>query len=87
MKPRHYKLKGRESSAGSLSKNQACNEETLRAEIRRLESELRREKLRADLNEEIINVAERKFNIQIRKNLSTTSDLQSARTGYPQKCP
>jgi hypothetical protein len=33
----------------------------------RLEKELRREKLRADLNDEIINVAEQKFNIQIRK--------------------
>lgn len=42
-------------------------EEALLAEIKRLERELRREKLRADLNEEIINVAEQKFNIQIRK--------------------
>lgn len=42
-------------------------EKDLLAEIRRLEGELRREKLRADLNEEIINVAEQKFNIQIRK--------------------
>jgi len=32
-----------------------------------LKKELRREKLRADLNDEIINVAERKFNIQIRE--------------------
>ena len=43
------------------------DEKRLRAEIRRLELELKREKLRADLNEEIINVAEQKFNIQIRK--------------------
>lgn len=39
----------------------------LQAEVRRLRLELRREKLRADLNEEIINVAEGKFNISIRK--------------------
>ena len=43
------------------------DEKALRAEIKRLEKELRREKLRADLNAEIINVAERKFNIQIRE--------------------
>lgn len=42
-------------------------EEALREEIRRLEIELKREKLRADLNEEIINVAEEMFNIQIRE--------------------
>lgn len=42
-------------------------EKALRTEIKRLERELRKQKLRADLNEEIINVAERKFNIQIRK--------------------
>ena len=43
------------------------NEKRLCAEIRRLELELKRKKLRAGLNEEIINVAEQKFNIQIRK--------------------
>ena len=42
-------------------------EKALLAEIKRLEMELKREKLRADLNDEIINVAEQKFNIQIRK--------------------
>ena len=44
-----------------------CDEKALRDEIKRLERELKRERLRADLNEEIINVAEQKFNIQIRK--------------------
>ena len=39
----------------------------LRDEIRRLEAELKRERMRADLNEEIIKVAEEKFNIKIRK--------------------
>ena len=43
------------------------DEKALRTEIKRLDRELRKQKLRADLNEEIINVAERKFNIQIRK--------------------
>ena len=42
-------------------------EEDVKMEIKRLKKELWREKLRADLNEEIINVAEQKFNIQIRK--------------------
>ena len=44
-----------------------CDEKALRDEIKRLERELKREKLRADLNEEIISVAEQKFNFQIRK--------------------
>ena len=39
----------------------------LQAEIKRLQRDLRMEKLRADLNEEIIKVAESKFNIHIRK--------------------
>lgn len=43
------------------------DEEALRDRIRRLERELMREKMRADLNEEIINVAEQMFKIQIRE--------------------
>lgn len=42
-------------------------EKALRDRIKRLERELRREKMRADLNEEIINVAEQMFKIQIRE--------------------
>lgn len=47
------------------------DEKALLNEIKRLERELKRERLRADLNEEIINVAEQKFNIQIRKKAGT----------------
>lgn len=43
----------------------------LREEIKCLTAAAKREKLRADLNEEIINVAERKFGIQIRKKAGT----------------
>lgn len=43
------------------------DEKALKEEIRRLGKELKRVKLRADLNEAIINVAEQKFNIHIRE--------------------
>lgn len=56
-------------SAGSPANGSVAGdgEEALYEEIRCLREELKRERLRADLNEEIINVAEQKFNIQIRK--------------------
>ena len=68
MAPRKYRKRtdnkhvGPEAQTGSEDREKA-----LLAEIKRLEVELKREKLRADLNDEIINVAEQKFNIQIRK--------------------
>ena len=47
------------------------NEETPQEKIARLEKELEEARIRADLYEEIINVAEKKFDIQIRKKAGT----------------
>lgn len=41
--------------------------ETLEQKVRRLEQELKQARLRADFYDEMINVAEKKFQIQIRK--------------------
>jgi transposase len=46
-------------------------QETAEEKIARLEKELKDANLRADLYNEIINVAEKKFNIQIRKKAGT----------------
>jgi hypothetical protein len=46
-------------------------QETAEEKIARLEKELEDANLRADLYNEIINVAEKKFNIQIRKKAGT----------------
>ena len=43
----------------------------LKAEIKRLKAELRMHKIRGDLYDEIINVAERNMGIQIRKKAGT----------------
>lgn len=45
--------------------------ETDSEKIARLEKELQEARMRADLYNEIINVAEKKFNIQIRKKVGT----------------
>lgn len=50
---------------------QAHVAETSEEKIARLEKELDDARLRADLYEEIINVAEKKFDIQIRKKAGT----------------
>lgn len=44
---------------------------TLQERLMRLEKELKEVRMRADLYEEIINVAEKKFDIQIRKKAGT----------------
>ena len=62
-KAKHRKSITKEKSAQSPESDIYA----LRDEIRRLEAELKRERMRADLNEEIIKVAEEKFNIKIRK--------------------
>ena len=61
---KHYDKQTYRSDIQSMAEGDT---KALKAEIMRLEKELKREKLRADLNDEIINVAEQKFNIQIRK--------------------
>ena len=45
--------------------------ETLQERLLRLEKALKEARMRADLYEEIINVAEKKFDIQIRKKAGT----------------
>jgi hypothetical protein len=45
--------------------------ETLQERLQRLEKELKEARIRADLYEEIINVAEKKFDIQIIKKAGT----------------
>lgn len=54
-----FKTKPSESSSGDVKE--------LEAKIKRLESQLKHETLRADAFDELINVAEAKFNIPIRK--------------------
>jgi transposase len=44
-------------------------EEALRLEVARLQSQLKKERLRADAYDELINVAETKFKIAIRKKV------------------
>lgn len=51
----------------------------LQAQISHLQMELRMEKLRAELNEEIIKVAESKFNIRIRKKLEPSCSRPHAK--------
>lgn len=68
MKPRKYVRRSLNKVNVSLSNlDSSSRERALLSEIKRLEKALRSEQLRADLNEEIINVAEQKFNIKIRK--------------------
>lgn len=44
---------------------------SLQAKIKELEAQLKRESIRADFYDEMINVAEAKFNIPIRKKAGT----------------
>ena len=54
-------------SASSVTKTGDSEVKALQAEIRRLKKELAYESLRADAFNELINVAEKQFNISIRK--------------------
>ena len=49
----------------------SCNEETPEQKIKRLEKELSEARLARDFYNEMINVAERQFNIDIRKKAGT----------------
>ena len=53
---------------------------SLKAEVARLRTALKEESIRADLYDEMINVAEEQFKIPIRKKLAPSSD-ESACTG------
>jgi transposase len=59
-KPKSQKVSPESSSLPEDAK-------TLRSEISRLRLELKQEKLRADAYDEMINIAEAKFNVPIRK--------------------
>ena len=59
-------------SKAKTSKNPVSDTgETAEEKVARLERELEEARLRADLYDEIINVAEKKFDIQIRKKVGT----------------
>lgn len=60
-----------QSNIPSPQKSQVHKSETSEEKIARLEKELEEARLRADLYDEIINVAEKKFDIQIRKKAGT----------------
>lgn len=53
--------------APERSASRVSSDETLEQKVKRLEKELRHERLRATFYDEMINVAERNFGIQIRK--------------------
>jgi len=61
------KSKSSIKSASSVTKTGDSEVKALQAEIRRLKKELTHESLRADAFNELINVAEKQFNISIRK--------------------
>ena len=48
--------------------------QSLQAKIKELEAQLKKESFRADAYDEMINVAEAKFNIPIRKKLTPNSE-------------
>ena len=60
-----------ESKAKTSDIQVSSAEETAEEKIARLEKELEDARLLADLYDEIINVAEKKFDIQIRKKAGT----------------
>lgn len=80
-------MKHANSTENETSTSKTENE--LRCENERLRKELRKEKMRADLNEEIINVAEEKFKISIRKKArhqAINSLHAKDAKGYPVEC-
>lgn len=60
-----------ETNAKTSKKSASDVDETNEEKIARLERELEEARLRADLYDEIINVAEKKFDVQIRKKAGT----------------
>jgi uncharacterized small protein (DUF1192 family) len=59
--------KKKNQQASSTASTAGKDETVLQAEIARLQAQVKHEKLRADACDEMINVAESKFNISIRK--------------------
>ncbi len=73
------KSKSSIKSASSVTKTGDSGVKALQAEIRRLKKELAHESLRADAFNELINVAEKQFNISIRKKLAPSSKEPACR--------
>ena len=62
------KMAGKKRTSSITPKEQqSCDNKALERKIKELEDKLAKESLRADFYEEMINVAESKFNIPIRK--------------------
>lgn len=60
-----------ENKAQTTEKPASDSDDAVEEKIARLERELEEARLRADLYDEIINVAEKRFDIQIRKKAGT----------------
>ena len=73
------KSKSSIKSASSVTKTVDSEVKALQAEIRRLKKELAHKSLRADAFNELINVAEKQFNISIRKKLAPSSKEPACR--------
>ena len=73
------KSKSSIKSASSVTKTGDSEVKALQAEIRRLKKELAHESLRDDAFNELINVAEKQFNISIRKKLAPSSKERVSR--------
>lgn len=58
-------------SASPVSSSKSADVNVLQAEIAQLKKQLAHERLRADAYDELINVAEKQFNISIRKKAGT----------------
>ena len=58
-------------SASPVSSSESADVNVLQAEIAQLKKQLAHERLRADVYDELINVAEKQFNISIRKKAGT----------------
>lgn len=70
-KPTHMAKSESVQVSSSASENDNMGIEALQAEVKRLKKQLAQESLRADAYDELINVAEKQFNIQIRKKAGT----------------
>ena len=73
------KSKSSIKSASSATGTKDSEVKALQAEIRRLKKDLAHESLRADAFNELINVAEKQFNISIRKKLAPSSKEPACR--------
>lgn len=69
--PMHMAKSESVQGPSSTSESDKLDIKSLQAEIKRLKKQLAQESLRADAYDELINVAEKQFNISIRKKAGT----------------